>query len=256
MARALRIGILLLLLATVAEETWLARARTTSWKDTVLVAVYPGNGDGSAAAASHIGALRREHFAAIERFVADEARRYGIAMHRPVEIVLAPPLAALPPPAPRDASPFEAVVWSLKLRWWASRNDAVPGARPNVRMFVAYFDPATHTTLPHSVGLQSGQIGVANLFASDAMTQQNNVVVAHELMHTLGATDKYDPATNQPRFPEGYADPMRRPSLPQDHAEIMAGRTPLDANRSVTPESLEHTVVGPATAGEIRWTAR
>ena len=256
MARALRIGILLLILATVAEETWLARARTTSWKDTVLVAVYPGNGDGSTAAAAHIGALRREHFAAIERFIADEALRYGISIHRPVEIVLAPPLTALPPPAPRNAGPFEAVVWSLKLRWWASRNDGIPGARPNVRMFVAYFDPATHTTLPHSAGLQRGQVGVANVFASDAMTPQNNVVIAHELMHTLGATDKYDPANNQPRFPEGYADPMRQPSLPQDHAEIMAGRTPLDATRSVTPESLDQTVVGSATATEIRWAAR
>ena len=254
MARALRIFLLLLVLATVAEEAWLARARTTSWQNTVFVALYPANGDGSAAAAAHIRALQPEHFKAIERFVADEARRHSVTVLRPVEILLAPPLTSLPPQAPPQASALEAVVWSLKLRWWASRNDDVAGPRPGVRIFLAYFDPATHTTLPHSVGLQRGQIGIANLFASDEMTPQNNVVIAHELLHTLGATDKYEPGSNQPRFPEGYAEPGRQPRLPQEYAEIMAGRTPLSEAKSVIPDSLEHTRVGPATAAEIRWT--
>jgi len=86
------------------------------------------------------------------------------------------------------------------------------------------------------------------------MAPQNNVVIAHELLHTLGATDKYDPGSNQPRFPDGYAEPGRQPRLPQEYAEIMAGRTPLSATQSVTPDGLEHARVGPATAAEIRWT--
>ena len=35
------------------------------------------------------------------------------------------------------------------------------------------------------------------------MTGPNNVVIAHELLHTVGATDKYDPVTDAPRIPDG-----------------------------------------------------
>ena len=58
-------------------------------------------------------------------------------------------------------------------------------------------------------GLQKGLIGVVNAFASDEQAAQNNVVIAHELLHTVGATDKYDPRTNQPSHPDGYAEPDR-----------------------------------------------
>jgi len=254
LARALRIGILLLIFVTVAQEAWFARARSVSWKGTLLVAVYPASGDGSAATSAYLQTLTREDFKAIERFIDAEAKRYGVSNFRPVEVVLGPRLASLPPAPPRQPSTFDAIVWSLKMRWWASRNDDMPGGvKPHVRMFAAYFDPAAHKTLPHSIGLERGLIGVANLFASSEMADQNGIVVAHELLHTLGATDKYDPATNQPRFPEGYAEANRQPLLPQEHAEIMAGRTPLAPNRAETPESLDQVVVGPATAAEIRW---
>jgi len=40
------------------------------------------------------------------------------------------------------------------------------------------------------------------------------VVIAHELLHTVGATDKYDPATNESSLPEGYAEPDKIPLFP------------------------------------------
>ena len=43
----------------------------------------------------------------------------------------------------------------------------------------------------------------------------NDMVIAHELLHTLGATDKYDPVNNAPRFPDGYGDPQQMPLYPQ-----------------------------------------
>lgn len=85
------------------------------------------------------------------------------------------------------------------------------------------------------------------------MAKQNNVVIAHEFLHTLGATDKYDPATNQPLFPDGYANPTLDPLLPQQFAEIMAGRTPLSRNEAETPASLDDAVIGTKTAQEINW---
>ena len=55
---------------------------------------------------------------------------------------------------------------------------------------------------------------MVNAFASTQMEGENNIVITHELLHTFGATDKYDFATNRPRFPEGYAEPHANPLYP------------------------------------------
>jgi hypothetical protein len=120
-------------------------------------------------------------------------------------------------------------------------------------MFVLYHDPGRSERVSHSLGLQKGLIGVVNAFASNAQTAENNVVIAHELLHTVGATDKYDPRTNQPAFPDGYAEPEREPRLPQAYAEIMAGRTPVSESEADMPLSLEHVLIGTKTAREINW---
>jgi len=107
--------------------------------------------------------------------------------------------------------------------------------------------------VPDSHGLQKGLIGVVHAFAEQGMAGGNNIVIAHELMHTLGATDKYDLGTGAPLDPIGLGDPDRRPLYPQTRAEIMAGRRALSATDFEMPVSLRDVVVGPATATEIRW---
>jgi hypothetical protein len=254
MFKFLRIFILLIIFATVAEEAWLSRSRAVSWQDPLQVAVYPINGDGSAAAASYIDGLQPKAFKAIEAYFDEEAKRHGRDIFRPVEITLAPPLTERPPQPPRAGSAFGALTWSLRMRYWAWRHDAVPGMKPQVRLFVQFFDPATHEVLPHSVGVGRGMIGVVNAFASRQMAGSNAVIMTHELLHTLGATDKYDGADHLPRFPEGYAEPERSPRYPQRFAEIMGGRIPLSETRAEIPESLDETLIGAATAAEIGWT--
>ena len=81
----------------------------------------------------------------------------------------------------------------------------------------------------------------------------NQVVVAHELLHTLGASDKYDRTTGQPLLPGGLGEPDRRPLYPQDFGEIMAGRIATSARDAVVADSLEQMLVGPVTALEIGW---
>lgn len=254
MARTIRIVLLLLVLATVAQQAWLARSRAVAWNDPLRVTVYPLNGDGSEAAARYIGGIGVEVFQPIERFFVDESQRHGLNIHRPMRLTLAPPVALLPPAPPRPGSPLDVVAWSLRMRWWAWRNDtAAKSDKPQVRLYVQFFDPERHNRLPHSTGLERGMIGLINAFATPAMAGSNNVVIAHELLHTLGATDKYDPATNQPDFPDGYAEPERSPRLPQEYAEIMAGRIPKSAHQADIPESLDSTVIGLMTAAEIGW---
>jgi hypothetical protein len=146
------------------------------------------------------------------------------------------------------------MLWSLELRAWAWWNDTYKGPKPDVRLFVLYHDPATSPSLPHSTGLQKGMLGVVNAFAEPNLEGSNNVVISHELLHTLGATDKYDADGNLPRFPDGYAAPHAKPLLPQQRAEIMAGRIPISETVAETPASMKQVVIGAQTAREINWT--
>jgi hypothetical protein len=76
--------------------------------------------------------------------------------------------------------------------------------------------------------------------------------IGHELFHTVGATDRYDPGGHA-RVPDGLADPGRVPPYPQLHAEWMVGEVPLAPGRGGLPESLEELRIGEATAREIGW---
>lgn len=250
--RQLRILALLLILLFVALTTAQNRWRTTDWDDPLWVAVYPINGDGSAAAAQMIAALQSAHFEAVERFMEREAQRFEVALRRPVQLHLAQTVAERPPPPPQR-NWWQVAWWSLKVRWWAWRVTADSDVPADVDLFVVFHDPATHPVLQHSYGLEKALLGVVNAYASQRLHGRNQVVIAHELLHTLGATDKYDPATSLPVFPLGYAELERQPPLPQRWAEIMGGRIPRSAQQADIPDSLRQVIIGPLTAQEIGW---
>ena len=254
MWRNIRILILLVVLFVVAMGTWLDKRATQSWQHTLWVGIFPLNGDGSARSQQYIDALSVQDFADIERFFAREGHRYGLGLEQPVHVELYPQGRQLPPALDPGAGPFAIAWWSLKLRWFAAQAAQVPGrAPPRIRMFVLYHDPATLERAPDSHGLQKGLVGVVHAFADPAMTATNNIVIAHELLHTVGASDKYDFGDGAPLFPSGFADRNRQPLYPQEQAEIMAGRRSLSPTQWQMPQSLRDVVVGPETALEIRW---
>ena len=254
MWRWIRIGILLFILAAVAQSAWLARSRTAEWKRSLHVVIYPISADASATSTQYLSELRKTAFTPIEDFFRTEGRKYGVSLADPVDVFLAPAVPSRPPAAPFGGSTLRIILWSLELRYWAWWNDTYKGAKPDVRLFVSYHDPALTSRLPHSTGLQKGLVGVVNAFAESDMDGSNNVVITHELLHTLGATDKYDPDGNRPLFPDGYADPNARPLHPQQRAEIMAGRIPISETRAETAEGMKQVVIGAKTAREIGWT--
>jgi hypothetical protein len=246
---------MLLVLIWAAGHTWLERIATTSWKEPLWVGIFPINGDGTSAAQNYIDTLDEHEFADIENFVTRESQRYGKTLAQPVHVALYPPVKQLPPELERNAGFAGTAWWSLRLRWYAWRAVDFGGrAPPRVRLFVLYHDPQTLDTIPDSHGMQKGLVGVAHTFAARSLAGSNSIVIAHELFHTLGATDKYDPASGDPLFPIGFADPDRKPLYPQDKAELMAGRRALSQHDAQMPTALSAVVVGPATAAEIRWT--
>jgi hypothetical protein len=253
MFKAVRVAILLFILVIVAGVTFLTKHRATSWESTLDVVVYPINADGSDAARAHIAKLRAETFQPIAAFMKTEATRYGITVDEPVRVSLGPEVKETPPVAPIGGNVLSVMAWSLRLRYWASKNDQHDGYKPNIRLFALYYDPARSHTLQHSLGLEKGMLGVTHVFASNRQTGENNIVLAHEMLHTLGATDKYDFANNLPIYPAGYAEPTREPRYPQAKAELMAGRLPVSASRAEMPEDLSMCMIGEVTARELKW---
>jgi hypothetical protein len=255
MWRTLRIAILLLILGIVAWSNFYDRYSTTDWDETLWVGVFPINAAGDERTAAYIERLSTERVADIERFLNREAQSYGIDIERPVRVDLYPPVTEKPPPLAGDAGLLARMSWSIRMRLYARRmvrSTARPP--PQIRIFVLLHDPGFTQSVPHSVGLQKGLVGVVHAFADAAHTRTNNMVIAHEILHTLGASDKYHPATNAPIFPIGYAEPDRQPLHPQLLTEVMAGRYAVDQHNSRMPASLDDVLVGPATALEIRWT--
>jgi hypothetical protein len=253
MFKAIRIFILLLILLAVAMSTWRAKTNSVQWKYTLAVNVYPINADGGAVSDEYVRSLTVEDFRPIETFMQQEASRYGHASNASIEIRLGKPIGSVPPELPHDRGAFDVMLWSLKMRWWSYRHGETTGAGPQVKLFLLYFDPAKHTQLLHSTALQKGLIGRVNVFASREMAKQNAVIITHEFLHTLGATDKYDLSTNLPTYPDGYANPEQNPLLPQQLAEIMGGWIPVSQTDAEIPSSLNKVVIGEKTAWEINW---
>jgi hypothetical protein len=252
--KQVRILILLLILLVVAVRAWQDRSLATSWRTPLWVGIFPIPADDSAVTAQYIARLQQADFSDIEAFFAAQAPRFGRDIAQPVRIVLYPASNELPPLLPPGAGPIGIAWWSLKLRWYAAHVD-IREAPPTIRLFVLFHDPARLAALPDSHGMQKGLVGVVHVFADRQLAGSNDVVIAHELLHTLGATDKYVLGSGAPIFPQGFAEPDAHPRYPQSKAEIMAGRLPLSPTEFVMPGSLSQVVVGPMTAAEIRWTA-
>lgn len=236
----------------VLASTWLTKIRSTNWSHQLWAVIYPINGDGSELVEEYIEQLSIEPFTPIEAFFKEETKHYEIPIDEPLAVHLAATINELPPIPPLDRQPLKVMWWSLKLRYWVFRHNNFDGPA-NIKLFVIYHTPEKNKRLAHSLGLQKGLIGIVHGFADKAYEGRNNVVITHEMLHTLGATDKYDFATGQPIHPDGYAEPERQPLHPQEIAEIMGASIPLSDAKSQMPDTLDEALVGPKTAREINW---
>jgi hypothetical protein len=250
--RYFRYLVLLLVLLFVIVHENRVKDRVASWDEVLQVQIFAINGDRRAATGNYIKTLKLSDFSPVEAFVNREAKRYGMPEDA-IKISYAGELESGPPQPPREPNVLKNIFWSLHFRAWAMYQSYHEGKESlDVNLFISYYDTSTSQTLRHSVGLQRGLIGLINGFASRNYNGSNNVVIAHELMHTLGASDKYNQA-NLPIHPRGYADPYLVPLHPQYLAEIMGGRIPVSSTAANIPQKLSQVVIGVFTAAEIGW---
>ena len=249
-----RILILIILLGTVLLYTQDQRLVTQGWYKPLEVVIFPINADDSAITDDYIEKLSTKNFAGIDKFIKRESEKFDVVSSTPTSTILGAVVESHPPKPPGlNANPIAIAFWSIKLRWWAMQN--TPDDKSNkhrVRIFVLYHEAKPNQKLEHSLGIQKGLLGIVHAFASKSQAKQNNVVIAHELLHTVGATDKYDSSGN-PIPPDGLGEPGRIPTYPQRHAEIMAGTVAESETQSRMASSLKVCVVGDKTAKEIGW---
>jgi hypothetical protein len=252
MFKKLRIFILLIILATAIQQIFLDKA-DLDWKDNFYVVVYPVNADGSSEVGAYIKTLTRDDFEPMAEYFADEGARYNLGMRRPVEVQLGAVVDKIPPAPPQNGSLLDTIIWSLKFRLFAFNNSPKVSVKPDIKLYLLYYNPVTSPALSHSTAIAQGRIGRVNLFGDAAYSKQNLVITAHELLHTLTASDKYNLATTLPTYPDGYAEPEKQPRYPQDFAELMGGRVAISESKAEIPKSLAQTIIGEKTAREIGW---
>lgn len=251
----IRIVILLSLLALAAIYTQDQRLNTTSWYQPIEVIIFPINGDGSAKTEHYIQQLSTKHFQDIDTFFIREAKRYHLVIEQPVISMLGATINKQPPAPPADRNAvLKVILWSIQLRYWAYVNTPDDKSNKNrIRLYVLYHQGSENQALEHSLGLRKGLIGVIHAYADQSQNSQNVLVMAHEVLHTVGANDKYDYQNNQPIYPVGYTQPKQNPLYPQRFAEIMAGRIPQSQTQSNIPKDLRFCLIGETTAKEINW---
>jgi len=255
--KLMRIVALLSILLVVLASSWINERRLASWRQPIWITIYPIVADDDPATMAYARELDEASFDEINPFFERSLQLYGISLSPALHFQIAPVSKQLPPDLPDRYSPVAVAIWSLKMRWWSWRMERDdPLNAPDIQMFVLYHSIDGKSEMNMSVGMRKGMYGLVKAYSGKEMSSYNQIVIAHELLHVLGATDKYVYATGEPEYPFGYAAPNKRPLFPQALAEIMGGRIPLSALRSIPPESLAPCRIGHKTAEEIGLFAR
>jgi len=250
--KLMRIVALLSVLFVILASNWINQRRLASWERPIWITIYPIVADGDPATERYASTIEEASFGEINPFFEKDLQLYGVSLSPTFEFQIAPVSRELPPGIPDRTSPVAIALWSLKMRWWSWRMDRNDGLTPpDIQVFVLYHSIGQDSEMKVSVGMRKGMYGLVKGYASRSMASYNQIVIAHELLHVLGATDKYVFATGDPEFPFGYAAPNQRPLFPQSEAEIMGGRIPLSSFESLMPESLKQCRIGHKTAEEI-----
>lgn len=249
-----RVTLLLSVLAVVvlyAVHDVLTRHARTEWRRPLDVAFVLVTGPGIDAAA--VTALRARVPDLAERLTS-ELHRYRPGAPPPFAFTrYGPTPLAESPPAPEDGL-VGAARYAYALHRFTSDIDrrlGIPQRGFDARLYLVLAAP-TDRAVVEGMSEQGGRVGIARAELDTDTVDLALFVAAHELFHTLGASDHYGP-DGRALVPDGLAEPDRSPPFPQEFAEIMARNRPVSPTSEERPESLAELAVGPSTAREVGW---
>ena len=206
-------------------------------------------------------AYGRHNFREVEEWVQREYTRHTGDERKMFEYFLRGPvrLTAPPPALPAsDASFMERLRATNRFLGYfeeISERKELLLATTDITLFIYFYDDYDESRRKlflsyDSVATRRSRMGIIFAPINYSLLGNTCAVVAHELLHPLGASDKYDGISV---YPEGYADPGQNPRYPQELAEIMALGIPVGLGRDEPVRDLQECVVGDVTAREMNW---
>ncbi len=253
----IRVTLLLGVLALVLLYAWhdvTSRRARTSWDHTLEIAVVVLRRDAVDPEAirlleARLHPLEERMTEELHRYRPDAPPPFAFRFFGPVDVEEDPPSA-------EGDGIVDLATHAYRLSRYLARVDdtvSLPSRAYDARIYVTAKRPRRDDrTLVEGVSEEGGRVGNVTVELDDGMADFALAVVGHELFHTLGATDKYDPA-GHPMIPEGLAEPDREPRFPQRFVEIMTRSRPLGGGAEQIPEAIDDLAVGPTTAKEIGW---
>lgn len=249
---AVLLGVLAIVVAYAAKDVWQRRDRN-GWRRPLDVAIVIAEREPLDPTLT--GALR-ERLTTLEQRLSEERGRYGsgpapfrFQLYGPVSVSSAPP-------APASDHLTDLAVHAFRAwRYFRDVNERanVPSPAFDSLVYLVARRPAdVRRNAVEGQSEQGGRTGSVEVELDETMVDLALFVATHELLHTLGASDKYD-ERGLVLVPDGLADPDRRPLYPQVAAEVMSRNVALGPNQERPPVSLAELRVGTATAREIGW---
>jgi len=192
----------------------------------------------------------------LERRLTQEFARHGGRSAAPFSLVVKGPIQShTDPPHVTEEDVWGLLRHSYALWRWTRDLDERGGVEwrgYDARIYLVLKPSRGELNFVEGESEDGGRIGIAQADIDDGMLDFALFVAAHELFHTLGASDKYD-AAGRPIFPNGFAAPAQAPLYPQPGAELMARNLPLSPTAERPPETLEELWIGAQTAREVGW---
>lgn len=253
----IRVGVLLTILAGVLLCAWLdvrRRRARTDWSrtlDVAIVVLRMGPVDDA-----HVAALRARVPHLKDALTAELRRHHGagpdpfsFSVHGPIDVSESPPAPTGDGIA--DLARHSHATWRYLRQ--INGDNGLDRHGVDGRIYVVV-RPAhdRRRTFVEGWSEQGGRVGFVEVELEASAVDFALFVAAHELFHTLGASDKYDPSGNV-LVPSGLAEPELSPQLPQRYVELMARHRPIAPGVTEPPSGLHQLRVGPLTAKEIGW---
>jgi hypothetical protein len=248
---AVLLAVLVVVVAYAIHDVRSRRARK-AWDHTLRIAVVvlkKGAVDDAA-----VGALR-DRTPVLEARLEEELHRYKPGAPKPFSFVVQGPIDAMSAaPAVTSDGVVDLATHAWDLHRWTNDADdraKLEAAAFDARIYVTAEPPNGKVHMVEGASEQGGRVGVVSidLDAQAVVVDFALSVIAHELFHTLDATDKYDSAGHA-SVPDGLAEPELGTS--QRFVELMARDRP-SGGAYQTLDTIDEIAVGPATAREIGW---